>query len=200
MGAAFIVGALDHLGNAALATTAPGADVKAASSRPVSKSPNPFGWLVARPAPSDWKQHSLPKGAGVLSYPPDLQVTKGDPGLFSVALVNHGSYVAYLNATPQEGDEQLSGWARFRVSHLLDDDASSVREDASVGGRPFLQGRGSCVIDDYVTKVGHHRFREIACIVSGTRHQSVVIAAAPPSDWERFGPMLERAVASYEVR
>jgi hypothetical protein len=127
-------------------------------------------------------------------------VTKGDPGSFSVALVNRGSYVAYLNATPQQGDEQLSGWARFRVGHLLDDDASSVHEDASVGSRPFLGGRGSCVIDDYVTRVGRHRFHEIACIVSGTRHESVVVAAAPPSEWGRFGPTLERAVASYEVR
>jgi hypothetical protein len=199
MGAAVTVGALVYLGNTAFATTGPGVDVKAVSSSPAPKVPDPFGWLVARPAPSAWKQHSLPNGAGVLSYPPDLHVTKGDPGSFSVALVNRGSYVAYLNATPQQGDEQLSGWARFRVGHLLDDDASSVHEDASVGSRPFLGGRGSCVIDDYVTKVGLHRFHEIACIVSGTRHESVVIAAAPPSDWVRLGPTLERAVASYEV-
>jgi hypothetical protein len=199
-GAALTVGALVYLGNAALATTGPGVDVKAVGSRPLPKSPDPFGWLVARPAPSDWKQRSLPNGAGVLSYPPDLHVTKGDPGSISVALVNHGSYVAYLNATPQEGNERLSGWASFRVGHLLDDDASSVREEASAVNRPFLEGRGSCVIDDYVTKVGHHPFREIACIVRGARHQSVVIAAAPPSDWERLGPMLERAVASYGAR
>jgi len=174
--------------------------MKAVTSRPTPKSPDPFGWLVARPAPSGWNHHSLPNGVGVLSYPPDLGVTSGDPGSFSVALVSHGSYVAYLNATPQQGDEQLSGWARFRISHLLDDDASSVREDASVGSRPFLGGRGSCIIDDYVTKVGRHQFREIACIVSGTRHRSVVIAATPTSDWERLGPVLERAVASYEAR
>ena len=198
MGAAVTVGALVHLGNGAFATDS-GVGVKAVSSRPAQKPPDPFGWLIARPAPSDWKQHSLPNGAGVLSYPPALHATKGDPGSFSVAVVNRGSYVEYLNATPQEGGERLSGWARFRVGHLLDDNASSVHEDASVGSRPFLRGRGSCVIDDYVTKVGRHRFHEIACIVSGTGHESVVVAATRLSDWGRFAPTLERAVASYEV-
>ena len=136
----------------------------------------------------------------MVSYPPELHMTKSDPGSISVALVDRGTYVAYLNVTPQEGDEQLADWARFRVRHLLVDDASSVHEDASVGTRPFLQGRGSCVIDDYVTKVGRHRFHEIACIVSGARHKSVIVAAAPPSGWGRIGPTLERAVASYEAR
>jgi hypothetical protein len=197
VGATVTVAALAYLGNAAFATMS---DVNAASSRPALKSPGPFAWLVARPVPSDWKQQALPNGAGVLSYPAELRVTNGDPGSFSVALVDRGSYVAYLNVTPQEGDEQLAHWAHFRLSHLLDDDASSVHEDASVGTRAILGGRGSCVIDDYVTKVGHHRFHEIACIVSGTRHQSVIVAAAPPSDWGRFGPTLERAIASYEAR
>jgi hypothetical protein len=200
VGAAVTVGSLVYLGNAAMATTGPEVGANMASARPAPTSPNAFDWLVARPAPSDWKQHSLPNGAGVLFYPPDLHATKGDPGSFSVALINRGSYAAYLNVTPKEGDEQLSDWAGFRVSHLLDDDASSVHEDASVGSRSFLGGRGSCVIDDYVTKVGHHRFREIACIVSGARHQTVIVAAAPPAEWERFGPTLERAVASYEAR
>jgi len=127
-------------------------------------------------------------------------VTKGDPDSYSVALVNRGAYLAYLNVTPQEGDEQLAGWASFRVSHLLDDDAGSVQEDASEGSRAFLGRHESCVIDDYVTKVGRHRFHEIACIVSGTRHESVIVAAAPPSGWGQFGPTLERAVASYQAR
>lgn len=51
-----------------------------------------------------------------------------------------------------------------------------------------------------MTKIGHHDYSEIACIVRGVCHESVVIAAAPPSDWERFGPTLERAVSSFEVR
>jgi len=175
-------------------------DGHAVKSSPAPHSPGAFGWLVPRPAPSNWKQLSLPSGAAGLSYPSEFHPVKGDLGTVSVAVIEHGSYLAYLNATPQEGDERLIGWARFRVSHLLDDDAISVHEDASVEDRLFPGGHGSCVIDDYVTKVGRHHFREIACIVGGERHVSVVIAAAPPSDWARFGETFERAIASFDVR
>lgn len=136
----------------------------------------------------------------MLLYPSAFHPVQSDPGSVSVAVVDHGSYVAYLNATPSQSHEQLHGWARARVSHLLDDEAIFVHEDASVEDRPFHGGLGSCVIDDYVTKFGHHRFYEIACIVSGARHESVVVAAAHPSDWERFGRTLEQAVVSFVVR
>jgi hypothetical protein len=136
----------------------------------------------------------------VLSYPPDFRKARSDPGAFSAALLTHGTYAAYLNATPRQGGEQLHGWARFRVGHLLEDDAGSVHESASVEMRPFLGGRGSCVIDDYVTRVASHHFHEIACLVRGARHESVVIAAVSSSAWGRLGPTVERAVAAYAVR
>ena len=170
------------------------------SPRPTPHSPDAFAWLVPRPPPSNWTQLSLVSGTAVLSYPSEFHPVRSDPGAASVAVVKHRSSVAYLNATPQPGDEQLLGWARFRVNHLLDDDAVIVHEVASVEDRPFRGGYGSCVIDDYVITVGRHHFHEIACIVRGARHVSVVIAAAPPSDWGRFGPTIERAVASFDVR
>jgi hypothetical protein len=123
-----------------------------------------------------------------------------DPGTVSVAVLVGSSYVAYLNVTPEQGSEQLHGWAGSRMSHLLDDEATSVHIDASVEDHEFREALGSCVIDDYLTRVGRHPFHEIACIVSGAEHESVVVAAAPPSDWGRFGHTLEQAIASFQAR
>ena len=64
---------------------------------------------------------------------------------------------------------------------------------------PFRGGRGSCVIDDYVTRVRGHHFREIACFVQGANASSVVVVAAPIALWSRNGPWLERVIAAYEV-
>jgi len=61
-------------------------------------------------------------------------------------------------------------------------------------------GAGSCVIDDYVTKIGHHPFHEIACLVEGAKAGSVVVAAAPSSAGNRVNATLERVVSSYLVR
>src|SRR6516162_9138627 len=43
----------------------------------------------------------------------------------------------------------------------------------------FRGGTGSCVIDDYTTRVGAHHFQEIACLVRGRHNGSVIVAAAP---------------------
>lgn len=194
------VGALAFLGTTATATTGGRVNAGPIGSPPVPRPQGAFAWLVARPAPPAWRHHVLPGGDAVLSYPPDFRLARSDPGAFSAALLRHGTYAAYLNATPRQGSEQLHGWARFRVGHLLEDDAGSVHESASVEMRPFLGGLGSCVIDDYVTRVGNHHFHEIACLVSGARHESVVIAAVSSSAWGRLGPTVERAVAAYAVR
>jgi hypothetical protein len=66
-------------------------------------------------------------------------------------------------------------------------------------GLAFRGGTGSCVIDDYVTQVKSHHFHEIACLVLGQGTGGVVVATAPPSEWERVGPQLERAISAYEV-
>lgn len=62
---------------------------------------------------------------------------------------------------------------------------------------PFRGGTGSCVEDTYVTRVGGHRYREIACLVAGTRGSSVLVAAAPAASWDRYRPVLEQAVDAY---
>ncbi|MCU1491444.1 MAG: hypothetical protein JWM85_2849, partial [Acidimicrobiaceae bacterium] len=114
-----------------------------------------FDWFKATPTPRGWRRLALPSGAAVLSYPPSLHPIKGDKSAVSVALVSGDDFLVYLNATPQQGSERLAGWAAFRVGHLLDDDASSAHEVAAATDLNFRGGRGSCVIDDYVTKIGH---------------------------------------------
>ena len=85
-------------------------------------------------------------------------------------------------------------WPTLRLDHLLDDDAASAHQVSAATDLSFRGGRGLCVIDDYVTNVDHHPFREIARFVQAAKRGSVVIAAAPPSDRDRFGPALELAV------
>lgn len=157
-------------------------------------------WFRAGPAPADWHQVTLPGGGAVLSYPPALSPVTGDKGTVSEGFTRSGRVLVYLNVTPRQGDEMLSGWAHFRVGHLTDDDASSARLDGAAGGLKFRGGPGSCVVDDYVTRVHANHYREIACFVRGAHASSVVVAATPAADWARYGSLLERAVDSYAVR
>ncbi|MGH9208723.1 MAG: hypothetical protein ACRD1G_19620, partial [Acidimicrobiales bacterium] len=122
-----MVGALAFLGATTAATAGTRVAAGSTGSHPVARPPGAFAWLVPRPAPPDWRQHALPNGAAVLSYPPGFRKARTDPGSFSAALLSHGAYAAYLNATPRQGGERLHGWANFRVGHLLDDDAATVR-------------------------------------------------------------------------
>jgi len=143
----------------------------------------------------------LASGTGVLSYPPSLHSVHADHGAVSAALLDaHGNYLQYLNATPEQGGEDLSDWCSFRIAHLRDEASVSVHEEACVVGLSFRGGKGSCVIDDYVTRFKHNHFREIACFVKGRGAGSVIVAAAPAARWERLGPQLERAVAAYEIK
>lgn len=159
-----------------------------------------FSWLVPSHAPSMWGHVDLPSGTAVLSYPPGFRSIHGDPGTVTEALVDpNGHYLAYLNATPRQGNERLDNWPEFRLDHQREDDAISVRKDAQSKIMAFRGGRGTCVIDDYITRVAQHPFREIACFVEGRHSASVVVAASPPSQWLRFGPKLEQAIAAYEV-
>jgi hypothetical protein len=158
-----------------------------------------FSWFRAGPAPAGWRQAALPGGGAVLSYPAVLSGISGDPGTVSRAVTRSGSILVYLNVTPRQGGETLRGWADFRVDHLRDDDARSARVDSSASGLAFRGGTGSCVIDDYVTKVHANHYREIACYVRGARGASVLVAAAPATDWARYAGLLERAVTSYAV-
>jgi hypothetical protein len=110
-----------------------------------------------------------------------------------------GRILVYLNATPKQNNERLTTWPAFRLRHNRDE-SDSVRKDAHAFGLPFIGGKGSCVIDDYYSRVKVHHYREIACFVQGESTASVVVAAALQSDWTRAAAMLERAVSAYRVR
>jgi len=64
----------------------------------------------------------------------------------------------------------------------------------------FRDADGRCVIDDYVSRVGSHPYREIACIVTGRRHTSILVAAALKPDWHTVAPVLERAASTFLER
>ena len=161
--------------------------------------PGPFSWLVPAPAPAAWKQAKLPAGGAVLSYPPSFGSTGSDSRSVSVATHDKsGTIRLYLNATPQQGGETLANWATFRISHnkLVSD---KVRKHAAAVGLHFRGAKGSCVIDDYYSRVHVHHYHEIACIVQGRTTISVVVAAALESDWATAAPLLERAVSAYRA-
>jgi hypothetical protein len=111
-----------------------------------------------------------------------------------------GAYLLYLNATPGQGGENLRNWAAYRVRVLRSEHASTVREDAAATGLAFFGGTGSCIIDDYVTRIGAHHYEELACLVQGRSGASVIVATAPAARWAQSRPLLEQAVAAYRVR
>jgi hypothetical protein len=50
------------------------------------------------------------------------------------------------------------------------------------------------VIDTYRTT--RTRYREIACLVAGTRTSSVLVGAAPSTTWAQQAETIEQAIAS----
>lgn len=161
-----------------------------------------FGWLASTAPPATWTRLTAPSGLGTLSSPPGFRTVDGDPGTLSVALRNSaGTYLGYLNVTPHQGHETLQGWAAFRLSHLLGDDAVSVHEDATVQSVGTATATAtairSCVTDDYVTTIGHHHFHEVVCYVTSGSVSSVVVAATPSDDPAHVWTQLERSVAAY---
>ena len=160
-----------------------------------------FQALVPAPAPAGWSRLPLPNETAVLSYPPTLRRVISDSDAVSAALPGPGgAYLLYLSATPRQGGENLQNWAAYRLRALRAEDASSVREDAAATGLAFSGGTGSCVIDDYVTRIGAHQFEELACLVHGRSGASVIVAAAPAARWAQSRSLLLRAVAAYRVR
>jgi hypothetical protein len=108
--------------------------------------------------------------------------------------------MAKAAAAQRHGGENLRNWAGYRLRVLRAEDASSAREDAEATGLVFLGGTGSCVIDDYLTRIGAHHYQELACLVQGRHGASVIVAAAPAARWASARPLLERAAAAYRVR
>jgi hypothetical protein len=155
-----------------------------------------FRWLHPRPAPRGWKLARLPSGAATFAYPKTWRPIRTDPGTASVALIGHARSIrGYLNATPRQGTETLANWPSFRIQHLREEESSTdVRLIASAHGLRFRSGRGSCVIDSYRTS--RTRYREIACLVAGSRTSSVLVGAAPSKTWAQQAETIERAIAS----
>jgi len=155
-----------------------------------------FRWLHPRPAPRGWKLARLPSGAATFAYPKTWRPIRTDPGTASVALIGHARSIrGYLNATPRQGRETLANWPSFRIQHLREEESSTdVRLIASAHGLRFRSGRGSCVIDSYRTS--RTRYREIACLVAGSRTSSVLVGAAPSKTWGQQAETIERAIAS----
>jgi hypothetical protein len=155
-----------------------------------------FAWLRPAAAPAGWQLGELPSRAAAVAYPPGWRPIRTDPGTFSAALLGPGGRIrGYLNATPRSGPETLANWSRFRVDHNRDEGDRNVVLESTATGLRFRSGIGSCVVDRYATSAAH--YREIACIVRGPQATTVVVAAAPPSDWGRVAPQLRRAVASF---
>ena len=50
-----------------------------------------------------------------------------DAGSVSAAQGSVGHYVAYLNATPEQGNEQLSTWPKFRLERLREENGEPLR-------------------------------------------------------------------------
>jgi hypothetical protein len=160
-----------------------------------------FPLLHPAAAPASWRHVTLPGGTAVLSYPPSLRPLAGDKVAVSAARRSPGgAFQLYLNATPRQGTETLRNWAAFRLKLLRADDAASAHQDAAAHGVQFRGGTGSCVIDDYHTRIGAHHYQEIACLVQGHTSASVIVAAAPAATWAQARPLLFQAVGAYLVR
>ena len=154
-----------------------------------------FRWLHPQPPPPGWKLARLPSGAATFAYPRTWRPIRTDPGTASVALLGHGRSIrGYLNLTPRQGAETLANWPSFRIEHLGDEGSTDVRLIASAHGLSFRSGHGSCVIDSYRTS--RTRYREIACLVAGTRTSSVIVGAVPSKTWAQQAETIERAITS----
>jgi hypothetical protein len=144
---------------------------------------------------------ALPNGTAVLAYPASLHRISGDRDAVSVAKLSpSGAFLLYLNATPRQGEESLRNWATFRLGLLRSDSASSAHEDSAATGVRFRGGTGSCVVDDYVSRIGRHHYEEIACLAQGRTGASVIVATAPAAQWPAALPTLTRAVSAYLLR
>ena len=159
--------------------------------------PAAFSWLQPAAAPGGWRHVTTATTKATLFYPPRWKKIPGDAGTVTRSLRDaNGSYVGYLNATPRQGAERLHGWASFRTGHNREEGDREVRQIAAAEGLRFRNARGSCVIDDYLTKVGGNPYREIACLVTGHRHSDVFIGAALKRDWPILSGSLERAASA----
>jgi hypothetical protein len=176
---------------------AAGGDMRPAGRRPATG----FSWLRIAAAPVGWARATIASGGAMLFYPAAWARIPGDSGTVTASLRDAaGTYHGYLNVTPREGAEQTSGWAGFRTRRNRAEGDRQVHELDAAEGLRFRGGEGSCVIDDYLSRVGSHPYREIACIVAGRRATNVFVGAALQRDWPALGPVVERAASTFLER
>jgi hypothetical protein len=155
-----------------------------------------FSWLRAAPTPHSWRVLRVPDSPAALSYPASWRRTQSDAGTVTASLKSGGEIVGYLNATPQQGDETLANWKRFRPGHNAGEGDREIRLLGAAKDLRFRRGTGACVIEDYTTS-SDNRYREISCLVRGRRASTVVVGAAPPRQWPQQRAAIERAISSF---
>ena len=161
------------------------------------RSTHAAAWPSPQRPPRAWTAATIASGAATLYYPAGWSPVAGDRGTVSAVLRWRGRYRGYLNVTPRQGAEQLAGWARFRAARNSQEGDTRVAAVASAEGLRFRDtARGSCVIDDYRSRVGANPYRELACIVAGRRATSVFIGAALQRDWPLLAPLIRCAASS----
>jgi hypothetical protein len=164
---------------------------------PAVSQPHAFAWLRPSAPPRAWHTSLLPDGRARMTYPRGFRPIRSDPDTVSAAdRTAAGEIQGYLNATPQQGEETPANWSSFRVDHNRDEGDVNVKTVASATNLRFQGARGSCVIDTYTSSTGH-AYREVACIVAGESATTVIVGAAPPAQWARQGPAIERAISSF---
>jgi len=151
--------------------------------------------------PTGWTRAEISSGAATVGYPSRWKAIPGDAGTVSFALRDRGGrYMGYINVTPRQGAERLAGWGAFRTRRNAEEGDKQVRELSSSESVAFANARGSCVLDDYLSRVGSHPYRELACIVAGRHSTSVFVGAALVQDWARLGPIVKHAAATLVER
>lgn len=146
--------------------------------------------------PKNWSHATISSGAATLAYPSTWEAIPGDKGTVSFATRGRGLYLGYLNVTPRQGAEQLAGWAAFRAARNAGDGDKHVRIVNSAENVAFTNARGSCVTDEYLSKVGANAYRELACIVAGRHSTSVFVGAALAGEWSKLGPIVKHSAAT----
>jgi hypothetical protein len=158
-----------------------------------------FQALLPGQPPQGWGKVTTPSGDAILAYPPSFRFVRSDPGSITVAVGTFPHvYDGYLNVTPRQGEEQPRGFAAFRLDRLGDED-TAVHEIAAGENVAFVRAVGSCVNDDYRTRVGDNHYEELACLVVGRRSEYVIVAGALFAEWDRFAPTLRTALAAFKV-
>ena len=155
----------------------------------------PFAWLQPAAPPTGWRVARL-RAARRSRIRPDGDRSRPTPvrRQWRFSAMATGSTATSTRPRSRGQRRSLTGAASGRNTTVGEGD-KSVHVIASSSDLTFRSGRGSCVIDDYTTSKA--TYREIACLVSGTKSSAVVVAAAPIALWDHQAATLERAVSSF---